>query len=246
MAGGRFVEGRGHHFAAHGALHFGHFLGAFVDQQDDEHRIRIIGGDGVGHVLHHHRLAGLGRRHDQAALALADGGEDVEDAAGEVFLALDVAFQTHHLVGVQRRQVLEHDAMLDRFRGRAVDLVHLDQREIALAILRGAYFALDGVAGVQVEAADLRRRDVDVVGAGQVRGVRRAQESEAVGQDFQHAVAEDLFALLGAPLHDGEHQLLLAQAVGVLDFQAGGHFQQLRHVQRLQFIEVHRGECRGR
>src|SRR3546814_20793400 len=36
--------------------------------------------------------------------------------------------------------------------------------------------------------------------------------------------------------------LLLAQAVGVFDFQAGGHFQQLRDVQRLQFIEVHRGE----
>ena len=98
---------------------------------------------------------------------------------------------------------------------------------------------------MQVEAADLGRRDVDVVRAGQIRGLGRAQETETVGQDFQHAVAKDLLALLGAPFHDGEHQLLLAQAVGVLDFQASGHFQQLRDMQRLQFVEVHRGGCLG-
>src|SRR5690606_13279736 len=118
----------------------------------------------------------------------------------------------------------------------------LDQGEIALAVFGGADFAFDGVARVQVEAPDLRRRDVDVVGAGQVRGFGGTQKSETVGQYFQHAVAENLLALLGPPFHDGEHELLLAQAVGVFDFQAGGHFQQLRDVQRLQFIKVHRGE----
>ena len=48
-----------------------------------------------------------------------------------------------------------------------------------------------GVAGVQVELADLRRRDVDVVGAGQVVVVGRAQEAEAVGQRLEHAFGED-------------------------------------------------------
>ncbi|MNI67026.1 hypothetical protein D3C73_1226280 [compost metagenome] len=136
--------------------------------------------------------------------------------------------------------------MLDRFGRHAVDLVHLDQRKVAFAILRRAHFTFDGIAGVQVETADLRGRDVDVVRAGQIRGLGRAQETEAVRQDFQDAVAKDLLALLGAPFHDGEHQLLLAQAVGVLDFQASGHFEQLRDMQRLQFIEVHRGECGGK
>jgi hypothetical protein len=80
---------------------------------------------------------------------------------------------------------------LRRFRRFAVDLVDLDQREVALAVLGRADLALDGVAGVQVEAADLARADVDVVGAGQVRGVGRAQEAEAVGQVSSDAVAED-------------------------------------------------------
>src|SRR5207244_2788348 len=73
----------------------------------------------------------------------------------------------------------------------AVDLVDLDQREVALAVLGRTNFALDRVAGVQVEAADLRRRDVDVVGSGEIPGVRRAQEAEGFGQYLQRAVAVD-------------------------------------------------------
>src|SRR5690606_41589096 len=52
------------------------------------------------------------------------------------------------------------------------------------------------IAGVQVEAPDLGGRDVDVVRAGQVGRLRRPQEAEAVGQDLQDAVTEDLFAAL--------------------------------------------------
>jgi hypothetical protein len=37
--------------------------------------------DRMGDVLHHHRLAAFGRRHQQGALALADRGDDVNDAA---------------------------------------------------------------------------------------------------------------------------------------------------------------------
>ena len=140
---------------------------------------------------------------------------------------------------MQRREVLEHDPVLDRLGQIAVDLVDLDQGKIALAILGRTHFAFDRIAGVQVEAPDLRWRDVDVVGAGKVAGFRRSQEAEAVREDFEHAVAENLFALLGAALHDREHELLLAQAVRVFDFEACGHFEQLRDVQRLQFIKVH-------
>jgi succinate dehydrogenase flavin-adding protein (antitoxin of CptAB toxin-antitoxin module) len=56
---------------------------------------------------------------------------------------------------VQRRQVLEHDLVLVRFRRETVDRFQLGQRDVAFAILRGADFALDGVAGAQVEATDL-------------------------------------------------------------------------------------------
>ena len=60
--------------------------------------------------------------------------------------------------------------------------------------------------------------NVDVVGAGEVGGVGRAQEAEAVGQHFQRAVAEDAFAFLGLVFQQREDQVLLAHAVGIFDF----------------------------
>ena len=85
MALRRFVKGGGHHFAAHGAGHFGHFFGALVNQQHNQFHIRIIGGDGVGNVLQHHGFARFGRGDQKRALPQADGRNQVDDAAGDVF-----------------------------------------------------------------------------------------------------------------------------------------------------------------
>ena len=52
-----------------------------------------------------------------------------------------------------------------------IEDVDLEQREVAFTFLRAADMALDGVAGAQSEAADLRWRNIDVIGAGQVVGV---------------------------------------------------------------------------
>jgi hypothetical protein len=87
------------------------------------------------------------------------------------------------LVGIERREVVEEDLALARAFGLLeVDRLDLEQREVALAVLGRADLPGDGVAGAQVEAADLRGRDVDVVGPGQIVVVGRAQEAEAVGQ----------------------------------------------------------------
>src|SRR5947208_389944 len=135
VARGRLVEGRGHHLAAHRARHLGHLFRALVDQQHDQGHVGMVRHQGVRGVLQHHRLAGLGRADDQAALALADRRDDVEHAPGDVLLGLDVALELERLVRVQRRQVLEQDLVLRRLGQLAVDLVDLDQREVALAVL---------------------------------------------------------------------------------------------------------------
>ena len=174
----------------------------------------MIGGDRVGDALQQHRLAGARRRNDQAALALADRRQQVHHAAGVVVAR---GFELEPLVGIERRQVVEED-LVAGFLGRLeVDRVDLDQREVALAFLGRADLAGDGVAGAQVEAADLRGRDVDVVGAGQVVVLGRAQEAEAVGQALEHAFGEDQAALFGLRLQDLEDQLLLAQSGGAGD-----------------------------
>ena len=99
--------------------------------------------------------------------------------------------------------------------------------------------AVDGVAGAQAEAADLRGRDVDVVGAGQVVGFRRAQEAEAVGEHLDHAFADDIDFLLGELLEDAEHQLLLAHGRGVLDLMFFCKGEELGRILGLEVLEFH-------
>ena len=74
MALRRFVEGGGNHFAAHGTAHFGNLFRTFVNQQDNEFDIGIVGGNRVGDVLQHHGLTGFRRCNQQGALSAADGG----------------------------------------------------------------------------------------------------------------------------------------------------------------------------
>ena len=198
--------------------------------------VGVVGRNGVGDVLHHHRLAALGRRDDQRTLAAANGRDDVDDAAGDVLFAFDVALQSHLLLGEQGRQVLEHHLVLVLLWWAVVDLVELGQCKVALAVLGRAHFAFDHVAGVQVEATHLAGADVNIVRTGGEAGVRAAQKAEAIRQDFQHAVCKHLLTRLGALLDDGKHQLLLAHAARVFDFEFFGLLQDFRHVQCLEFV----------
>ena len=138
-----------------------------------------------------------------------------------------VGLELDALLRVERRQVVEEDLLAGALGRLEVDRLDLDQGEVALAFLRRPDLAGDGVAGAQVELADLRRRDVDVVGAGQVVVVGGAQEAEAVGQQLEDAFGEDEAALLGPGAQDLEDQLLLAQAGGAGDFELLGHVREL-------------------
>src|SRR5690606_25239359 len=138
----------------------------------------------------------------------------------------------------------EQGLVLRRLDRLAVDGVDDVQREVALAVLGPADAAGDVVAGAQVEAADLRRADVGVVGAGQVRSLGRAQEAEAVGQDFQHAVGLHAFAVAGQHLQDREDDVLLARARHAFaDLQLVGDFQQFVRGRTLEVAQRIDGEA---
>ena len=47
--------------------------------------IGVVGGDAVGDVLHHHGFAAFGRRNNQRTLAAANGGNQVNHPACNVF-----------------------------------------------------------------------------------------------------------------------------------------------------------------
>ena len=199
----------------------------------------VVGHDGVCQVLQHHRFAGLRLGHQQGTLAFADGRHQVDDAAADVLVGLDIALELELLFREQRRQVLEHDLVFALLGRGPVHAVDLDQREVAFTVLGHAHLAFDQVAGVQVKTPDLARRQVDVVGAGHVAGVDGSQEAKTVGQHLEHAVAEDLLTPAGAFFHDREHQLLLAQAGDVLDLQRFAHGDELGNVLGLQFGQMH-------
>ena len=240
VAGGGLVEGRRHDFAADRALHFGHLLGALIDQKHDQHYVRVVCGDRMRNVLQHHRLAGFRRGNQQSALTFADGRDDVDDAAGDVFLGLDVAFQDQRLVGKKRREIFEKDLAFRVFRRFPVDLVDLDQGEVTLAVLGRPDLAFDRVAGVKVEAADLRWRDVDVVGPRQVAGVGRAEKPESVRQHLQRSIAEDAFAFFRLVLEQRENEVVLAQAVRAVDLVGVGDFDEFGDGFGLEVGQVHR------
>ncbi len=202
-----------------GALHVGDFFGPLVDEQHDQVHLGVVLGDAVGDALQEHRLAGARRRDDEAALALAERRQQVHHASRQV---LRIGLEVDLLLRVERREVLEEDLLLGLLRRLEVDRLDLDQREVALAVLRRPDDAGDRVARVQVELADLRRRHVDVVRARQVVVVGRAQEAEAVRQRLEHAFREDVAALLGAHAQDLEDQLLLAHAGGAGDVELLG------------------------
>ena len=231
------VEGRGDDLALHGARHVGDLLRALVDQQHDQVALGMVALDRAGDVLQDHRLAGARRRDDQRALALAERGDQIDHPVGDVLLR--VGLQVELFVRVERGQVVEIDPVLQRVRRVEVDLVDLEQREIALPLVGRADLAVHRVAGAQRETANLRGADVDVVGAGQVVRFGRAQEAEAVLHDLQHAGAVDRHVLLREALQDREHDLLLAQRGGVLDVQLLGVGEQIGRRFGLQFLQVH-------
>jgi hypothetical protein len=135
------------------------------------------------------------------------------------FLRRILDFQLQPLFGIERRQVVEVDLVLGLLRVLEIDRVDLQQREIALAFLRAADLALDGVAGAQRRSGGSARARHRCRPDRQIIGIGRAQEAEAVLQHFDHAFADDLGFARRKLLENGEHQLLLAHGAGVFDLQ---------------------------
>ena len=190
-------------------------------------------------VLQHYGLTGLRWRNNQAALAEADGGNQVDNARSQVLAGGVVALQAQALVRVQRCQVLEQDLVLGLFGQLEIDRIDLKKSKVALGFFGRADRTDNGIAGAQVKAADLRGRHINVVRPGQVRAIGGAQEAEAVLQDLHHPFAGDVFALAGLGLEQRENQVLLAHAAATFKLHGDGHFYEFGRGLAFQFGKVH-------
>ncbi len=166
----------------------------------------------------------------------ADGREQIHDAAADVLadgLHLDA------LLRIERREVVEED-LVARLLGRLeVDGLDLDQREILFALVRRADVAADGVAGLEVELANLGRRHVDVVRPGQIVVVRRAEEAVAVGQNFKDALGEDVALFFALCLENLEDKVLLAESARARNLKRARNAAQFRNVFFFEFGDGH-------
>ena len=189
---GRLVEGAGDDLAVgagHGAGHVGHFLGPLVDEQHDEVAFGMVLDQAQGDLLQQDRLAGPRRRDDQAALALADRRDQVDDAHGQF---VGGGFQEQPAVGVQRRQVFE-GGRRDAFLAGRLPLTRSTCIRAKLSCPSTGRRI--GPSTTRPVRRPRRRiwlgRDVDVFRRGQVVVGQAAQEAVAVGQDFERAGAAD-------------------------------------------------------
>ncbi|GAA4074115.1 hypothetical protein GCM10023065_31010 [Microbacterium laevaniformans] len=159
MVFGGTVEGGGDDLTLDGPLHVGDLFGTLVDEHDLESGPRVVRRDRVGDLLQHDRLAGIGGRDDEAALALSDGRDEVDDALREL---LRRRLQAQALLRVERGELTEIDTLGGVVDRQPVDGVDLDQRVVLLAagllaLARLLDGADDGVALAQVLLLDLAR-----------------------------------------------------------------------------------------
>ena len=110
----------------------------------------------MGDVLQHHGLTGFRRCNQKGALSATDGGDQINGAASKVFFGFNVALEFELLGGEKRGEVFEKDFVLADFGMIAVDAVEADECKITFVVFGYAYATFDGVARMQVEAADLR------------------------------------------------------------------------------------------
>ena len=105
MAAEIAVVGAGVEFGLrHGALDLGDLLGTLVHEQDDKLHLGVVLYHGIRDVLQQGSLAGAGRRDNESALPLANGGHEIDNAGGE---ALGDRFELDPLIRADGGQLLE-------------------------------------------------------------------------------------------------------------------------------------------
>ena len=238
MALRRFIErGRNHFCAFAGTFHVRHFFRAFVNQQDEQIRFRIIFENRVGDFLHQHRFACAWRRDNQAACAFANRADQIQNARAQFVRR---RFQDEPLVRKQRREIFKKRFFLRLVRVFTVHRLDFQQREKFFLFLRRTDLAGDQIAGLQIKPADLRRRNVNVFRARQVIKTLRPQKTEAFRQHFNDALGKQHARALGIFLEDVKNNLVLAHRAEIFHTIITRHRIQIAHLHRLKFGNVHR------
>src|SRR5260364_407786 len=98
-------------------------------------------------MLLNDRFARFGRSDNQAALAFANRRDHIDDAAGVIFFAAQIAFENQRRIWMQRCEVLKIFFFFLGPRAKTVFFFPLNPRKKASPFFRGAHLPLKLYAG---------------------------------------------------------------------------------------------------
>ena len=169
----------------------------------------MIFSDRISDRLEQHRLTGSRRSDDQGTLAFTDGRHEVDDTSRNIIRR---RLHIKLFVRIERREIIKKYLFTRSFRSLKIDGLDLDECKVTLAFFRRTYLARNSVTSAKIKFAYLRRRDINIIRAGQIVVFRGSQKSESVRQSFENAFGKDEAAFLGLSGENLEYQLLLSQA----------------------------------
>src|SRR5690606_33719479 len=92
----------------------------------------------------------------------------------------------------------------------------------------------NGRAGAQTKAANLARRNVNIVGARKVVIIGTAQKAETIGQNFERPLAVEQTVHFDPLFENLEYKILLLHGGGVFDVILAGLLNEFGHAHALQ------------
>jgi hypothetical protein len=161
VAFGGFIEGGCEHGKVDGFLEIGDFFWAFVEEQDDELDVWVVGFDRFSDLFEKDGFSTARRSYDETALASAERGDEVDDTDAEVFGAF--AFEVNAGIREHGGEFIEILG-LDPFGGGfAFNFKNLGGGKVFVALDGLADFDFEKLAVAQFGVVEDGTTDVDVV-----------------------------------------------------------------------------------
>ncbi len=231
-----FIEGGGKHRKVDGFLEVGDFFWAFVEEEDDELDVRVVGLDRFGDLFEQDGFTAARWSDDEAALASAEWSDEVDDANAKVFRAF--AFEVDAGVWKHGCEFIEILRFHPFGGGDAFDFEDLGGGEVFVALDGLADFDFEELAVAEFGVVEDGAADVDVVLGRTERAMWIAYHREMFFSKFKHAHAGDVAAVHGVEADDFVDQLGFGDATLNFAWEVGGDFLEFGEGFEAELIEI--------
>src|SRR3989338_939735 len=115
-------------------------------------------------------------------------------------------------MGINGGEIVKKHLFLKAFGILKIHRLNLKQGEVFLAFLGRANLAAYRVAGAHIKLANLRGRNIDIVGTRQIIIIWRTQKTKTLGENLQNPLPEHQPVFFRLGLEDLKNKVLLSYA----------------------------------